>query len=319
MAKHLWIFCGLIAGLNLLAMEDDKNPPQNEAREQILDNPLSSSVIDKCVDSVTSSFSSCVKLHEKDHTLPLIGHLVTNNNVNAWQGLIIYGFSKQQFNSEDLKWVIREFSRPSYLGKEAAKNLFRLILDKNLLGDRGTLLIDLLTAVNIKKEDYLSDKNKEWLGADSHTEMRNLLIDCVENGYLEAFKIILETFPQLVNKLITDNAVTRQENPTRNDPKAWIYYNYNYTAKNYTLLDWLKRNHNGTPLAYLNRNWGGANEYYIGAARIILTMAVTVLDTTDAVYDMKQILYKQGDISEDLEASVSAKFSGKAKDQEKKE
>jgi hypothetical protein len=314
MAKHIWILCGLMIQLNLFAMENDnKNQQQSEPAKDtnsvVTSKILSASVIDTCVDSMAKAFNSAVELSTKDLSLPLIGHLVTKNNSDSWEGLVIYGFSNNndKFTTRDLKWVIKEFSSPYNLKKDEAKKLFNLMLDKDLMGERSGIIIDLLTRLEVKKEGVLSDKNKEYFGADSHSEIRNLLVECVENGYLEAFNIILTTFPQLVSKLNTDVAVTRQENPTRSDSKAWIYYSYNYTPQTYTLLQWLKRSANKVELAYLNR-LASANEYYIGAARIILQMAVTVLDSTASVYDIKQILYKQGDITNELEASVSDKY-----------
>lgn len=256
------------------------------------------------LEGFTKPFKSAHALAKEDTSLPTIGHLVLKNHTDTWESLVSYGFRKNGFTSADLQWVINEFSRPYYLTKEKAKNLFKIVFDMNSAeakkDHRRSALVELLTKVDIRKQAYF-ESLKVYMGADSHSEDQNLLVATIESGYLDAFSSLLESFPELVKKIVTEPAVTRNEYKGKKESK------YEYELKKYTLVEFLMRRQN----SYLI-----ANQYYIDAGRAIIKNAVRVVDDirvleiTDPVYDLERVLFKHGHIDEVLDREVAKYYEG---------
>jgi len=248
---------------------------------------------------VTKPYQSAVDKTSKDKSLPLIGHLVLSNNSEAWDGLIRYGFNQNGFTTPDLKWVIKEYSQPSLLKKDLAARLFEIFLAINKPEQRTVKIIELLTNVEIRKQAY--DGCKSYIGSHSHTEDHNLLVEMIEHGYFDAFKKILEVFPELVKKLASETSVKREEYKGKSDESAWVSYKYVYETKTYNVIEWLMRNKS----SYVTEN-----KNYIEAGVIIIENVVKVLKDSDSIWELEQILFKADHIKKTLHNEVGKKYRG---------
>jgi hypothetical protein len=330
-------FLSSVLGLQVLAMNTKnsqaekrvvrpKNGPQSRAQRQTR-GPQYTKIAQAnesmqiYQESVINAFNGAKEKSLKEANLPLIGHIVTENNKASWKGLITYGFEENEFSSKDLKWVIQEFSIPETLKKSHGKLLFELIINEEPNKEpsgRKQKLIELLTVVDLLKRDYLKDSTKANRGAQSHSEYRNLLTEMIEHSYFEAFTITLKKFPEMIPLIFSNLAIKRQEYVGLKNESDWFWNrSYVYEEKSYKLIEWLMRDKKidkDTAIKHIyidrTKDAKAKNNNYIEAGKIIIEQAIEILQDSDPIYALSQLLYKQNDITEELSRKVAKKYTG---------
>ncbi len=292
------------------------NPKEEQAPAAKKEEPTEPKVeeatpIDLSQSNVSAANSATIQLYtqarlkhvEDKNKQPLIAHVVNLNNELNWENLILLGFNEGDFKAEDIVWVISEFSNPYTLDKKQAECLFDYMLNVGAVDSRKAHLLPLFTKTSLPQSSYVSDELLAKLGRASHSEHHNVLTNMVEKGQLAALNKILKKFPELVTKLIDEAAVTRKEYAGKTDDKAWFKNEYIYKHSDYTLINWLLRE----KARFLQGQRGGA--FYVEAGKIILENAAEVLKETNSIFELKQVLFKEGHVSKELDEKISTKFN----------
>lgn len=170
-----------------------------------------------------------------DPSMPLLGHLIHNNDSRSHGALIKHGLLAKKFTNLDLMWLIKEFSQPEKLTKDLANRIFGQIFNEHLSKEQENFVIGLLSVVNIPKENSYLSGAKQWLHGHSHSEFHNILVECIELQYLKALEEILSAFPKIDPSEL--KSVTRKEYVSTT---SW-FGSYTYQDANYSLISWLMR------------------------------------------------------------------------------
>lgn len=232
--------------------------------------------------NIGTPFREAKKLFAKDPSIPLIAYLAINFNssVEKW---IDYGLFAKKFSTADIKWVVEEFSKPQMLNKPMAERIFHSIFAPDLTAQQKEFVLELITSVALPKESSLMSSTKYWLGGHSYSEHHNLVIHCIEHGYLSAFKEILEVFPELI-ELFDTAFVTRKE---QEKTSSWFSY---YNDESYNLISWLMRPQNDKPAAYVEVN--SMKPFYLQACQIIAKQFMVSYDPNNPQKEIDPQLFE---------------------------
>ncbi len=262
-------------------------------------------------EAALKKFNKALGLFGKDTSKPLISHLVKTNKT-MWEALMILGFKESKFTSQDLFWVVSEYSSPQNISSKKSEALFKLmIIDNANHKVRKPQVANLLENVSLKKQGWF--QNSDLLNPQSKNEEHNVLAECIERKFVKAFSEILRAFPEFVKSATSKISIKRSER--RMVDQGYVWNQYEYSDASYSLVGWLMRSHEGAAHLYLDEKQH-RQLHYVESAQSIIRLALgqvpenaiegqedlaqnseQVKDIPEALFDMISVLKAQGDVT----------------------
>lgn len=268
---------------------------------------LSATMIGHRDDAAETVFQRIVKKAAEDPSHCLVYYIVTDEKTDSayWVTYSEMALLKSQLDEKaqlkpaDLLFIIQEYSKPYIIkNKDDAKRLFNTLIierlgkqaqDSNLTPYHD--ITRLLTEVSINQPEAWSTP---WSNPVPK-EARNVIAECVAQGYKEALGAIITAWPTFLLDLHALPAVTFTEQVADLGASGLrtVYKDGPQTSKN--IIQWLMRE-NGSPFTYMAGYY--KKEEYISAASSIMTFVASRhnIKITGEVLGMAALLEREKEL-----------------------
>lgn len=187
--------------------------------------------------------------------------LESERAIGFHDAIIRLAFNENKITPKDLMYVIKQYSINE--GKEPnSTNLFMdCIIHRLDDREKAPKIRELLKEVSLQKKDG-NEWGKEW-GPDSVNEKHNVLVSSIEEGYFDAFRLIIEKFS--LGDLTSIIAVTRDK---KTGTSGYLgFREFTYEPVKYTLIQWLLRDKNNNEHYYFAG--AASKDAYVKAGAIL--------------------------------------------------
>lgn len=232
---------------------------------------------------------------KNDDKKSFVEHMVSWEKVHEalWEPLVSGAYQDGTIKPADLDYVVKQYTHPTNpLTADLSRVLFKIVITDRLEvpGDKAMKTI-------LSLENPCLEVSYGYIPSAKRTEQRSVLVSCIENGYVDAFKTILKSWPQndaSASTVITVNEIIQEADTEKS---GYVLAAYKDKKVSHKLIPWIYKKIEESQSSYTS--WG-ALDYTAPANQILLYNQERQVNNDGTVINLAVFLKKQKILSGDI-------------------